>query len=1331
VVYNSSIDANGGSGSGYVFTVNGTPIPTTGTTGAVLISDGISVYSTGSNTLSISGTPSTTGTVTLSNVTVKDGAGDTAGPDTYTIAVNGPGSSVSGQITLNNFCGNGGSFTLPTFTVSINTPTPQQTNTDSNGNYAFASVPNGTYTITPSITGPSSLFYPATQAGVVVDNNPVSGENFGADLGYTVSGSLSYAGSKTGQVYVDLNNNSCGSGNGTSITDATLTSGGAYTVRGVGPGNYSLKAWMDITGQGTQNTSDPSGSDPSTLTVSTANVTGAAVTLTDPTVGVPSAGPSFQNISPTNLGVAISFNPITNSNGVEAVTSYTLEWSTSSTFTSPSSITLKAIGKNGNVWFVNNSTAGISGSFVNGTQYYFRACGNVTAGSGPFANWGGTTPTAVTIGSPSGTSYFTVQGTVTLPASIPPTGPLYVGMYDQNTGAVYATRIASPSNSSPNSYTVSVLGDSNPDYFLFAILDQNNDGLIDLGDVSNTNNNNSNGVAVPGNLTGQDVTLTAVSSTATATTQTSQFTNGGVTTTEYSLNLDVREGNKLPVAVTLASGPNLIHPIDMGSNCQNCGTPQWQYYANIGGNVPNVGDTYVFDVTYSDGTTGTVSGTVSGILGSSALVTLISPTGDDTSLTPSFDWTYPANPGNYTYQFSLCCGDNGNIWNIPSNNSNSNGFTNTQITPPLVWNQDPTNSGNTASPSILSSGSSYSWQVESQDSNGNSAVASANFETSSSGLTLPSNSIPGSALVNLPYTASLYATGGSGGDVFTVNGVLVPGSPFNLTLSNGLSVSSNGGTLTISGTPTSTGTVTLLNVMVTDSSSDSAGPETYSVIVSSQPSGTNNSSLSGTYVCELGGLLDSDSSEWASLFSFTANGSSGTFTNGIFDSNGNNNSYYPNAVSGTVTGTYSVGADFNGLATFNTSPSLLGTTTSQWAIALTHNASPAAEFRLVEIDDVGSSPSGHHATGDCYHATTSAFAASTVSGKSFAFGATGTSNGGGPKTIVGRWTDSAISGSSGTVTSGTIDQAKNIPTTYSNIAFTGGSYTLPASPSFATYGRYTLTFSSGANSVDYVVYVIDSGRMFLLGSTGVDGTQAGHVRTQQQASYSAANLNSNFVLYSEGLDNNGSALSGAYSWIAQVKGDGVGNLTFNESYNDQDGQFVTGYENGGPDPVAFDSANAGRATMAAGGSDTLYYYLYDNNAGFVMNVKINTGNSSYEVDSGWIDAQTQTNFTDANLAGNYMGGQFPPLSVDGNAFVGEIDVLNNGTADAAFTSAGEQNLEWDQAETSVPYSFTSTTYGTYTFDSGANQFDCIGISSTKTVCIESVEGSPAVAIFQQ
>ncbi|MDR3740254.1 MAG: choice-of-anchor D domain-containing protein, partial [Terracidiphilus sp.] len=88
VAYTGAINASGGSGSGYQFTVNGTSIPTTGAT--VSISDGISVSSTGAGTLSISGTPTLTQIVTLTNVTVKDGAGNTAGPDTYTIAVNPP-----------------------------------------------------------------------------------------------------------------------------------------------------------------------------------------------------------------------------------------------------------------------------------------------------------------------------------------------------------------------------------------------------------------------------------------------------------------------------------------------------------------------------------------------------------------------------------------------------------------------------------------------------------------------------------------------------------------------------------------------------------------------------------------------------------------------------------------------------------------------------------------------------------------------------------------------------------------------------------------------------------------------------------------------------------------------------------------------------------------------------------------------------------------------------------------------------------------------------------------------------------------------------------------
>src|ERR1019366_9971370 len=60
---------------------------------------------------------------------------------------------------------------------------------------------------------------------------------------YTVTGSVSYGGSKTGWVYVALNSNNCGGCNnnlGTSISEATLKSGGTFTIHGVQPGTYTF-----------------------------------------------------------------------------------------------------------------------------------------------------------------------------------------------------------------------------------------------------------------------------------------------------------------------------------------------------------------------------------------------------------------------------------------------------------------------------------------------------------------------------------------------------------------------------------------------------------------------------------------------------------------------------------------------------------------------------------------------------------------------------------------------------------------------------------------------------------------------------------------------------------------------------------------------------------------------------------------------------------------------------------------------------------------------------------------------------------------------------------
>jgi hypothetical protein len=712
--YSGQINASGGVGPTYTWTVNSLVIPTNGS--AVLASDNIFVSSTGGPTLLITGTPSSTGSVPLS-VSVTDSASHTAGPDAYSVAVNSAGSPVSGQINLTTGCTGPGNY--PPMTVSINTTPVQIATTDSNGNYSFGTIPNGTYTITPSITGAESVFFPASYTGVVVNNNAVSGKNFSATLGYTVSGTVSYAGANTGQIFVALNGGCGGGGLGTSITTP-----GSFSIRGVPPGNYTVQAWMDIIGQDASNALDPTGSASTTLT--TANLTGVDVTMTDPTVGIPGSGPGLNNIIPNAGGVDIQFNPIKNSNGLEEVSSYTVEWSTDSTFGSGSTYSFKAIGKGSDVWILNNGLANMTGTFTSGTSYYFRARGEVSAGHGPWTVYG--SPTAVTIGALSTGN--TISGTVTIPSSITPTGPLYVGFYNGATGAVYSVRIASPSNSTPNAYTVLVPTDTNPDYQMFGILDQNNDGLIDAGDVSNTDNH-STGVAITGSLSNQDLTLPAGNSMLAVTTQFQQITCSGCgsTFTQYNVSFNLRKGNKLPVAATLTSGPNVIYPADLGL-CTSCGNPQFEYYFNIASAVPNVGDSYGMLVTYSDGTSETVTGTVTAVLNSGQLATGLSPTGPNSgSTTPDFTWTYPANASNYLYSFYLSDNNGNTIWNIPGNNSSANGFTSSQIPVPagIQFPTDPTDNTNSPSVPSLTPGATYNWQIQTQDSNGNQAQTQVYF----------------------------------------------------------------------------------------------------------------------------------------------------------------------------------------------------------------------------------------------------------------------------------------------------------------------------------------------------------------------------------------------------------------------------------------------------------------------------------------------------------------------------------------------------------------------------------------------------------------------------
>lgn len=670
------------------------------------------IYSASSGAITVSSSE------TLNAIAQAGGYATSAvGSASYTMTGSTSTYSVGGQLTLNNNCN---SSALPAITLTLTNGTTVVQTTSSTGNFAFNGVPNGTYTITPSLSGPAAEFYPSTQT-VSVGNNNVSNANFNLALGYTVSGTVAYSGSQTGQTYLVLNNNKCGGGGtyGTSISTK-----GTYTIRGVQPGSYTLQAFMDNLGIGSANASNPAGS--TSVMVGTQNYTGANVTLADPATVTLSSAPNLQGVGGFNNGLIAQYTPITNSNGIETPTSYTLQWSsTQSPFTVVGSQTFPANGTHTGVWFSNNA---VNPSLTTGTTpptYYFRA---TAASAGTAAGtYYSSIVGPVTIQAPSGGN--TVSGSVTFTGT--PSGPLYVGFADQSSGNFYGEYIANPV-STGSAYSIQVPNGTN--YFFFGVLDQNNNGVIDTGDISDTESGNGgNGsTAISGPTPNENLALPSSFAVANVATQNYQSSFSSGTSQNYNLSFQVKGQVKTPVAVTLISGPDLINPIDIGlcgAPGNNCGQG-FQIYFPIGSNTPSIGDTYTFSVTYSDGTTGTLTAAVTAVL--NVFPTNLSPqTGTSSSTQPTFSWTDPANASSYTYQFSLSDSNNNTIWQIPSNNSKSNGFSSSITSIAWITSSNPTDIlGDNNPPTVnnLSTSTTYTWGIQLQDSNGNSAQMQVQYQ---------------------------------------------------------------------------------------------------------------------------------------------------------------------------------------------------------------------------------------------------------------------------------------------------------------------------------------------------------------------------------------------------------------------------------------------------------------------------------------------------------------------------------------------------------------------------------------------------------------------------
>ena len=342
-----------------------------------------------------------------------------------------------------------------------------------------------------------------------------------------------------------------------------------------------------------------------------------------------------------------------------------------------------------------------------------------------------------------------------------------------------------------------------------------------------------------------------------------------------------------------------------------------------------------------------------------------------------------------------------------------------------------------------------------------------------------------------------------------------------------------------------------------------------------------------------------------------------------------------------------------------------------------------------------------------------------------------------PMGNVGRFTAGAESATGGT------GGAPGGPITngYYDIFISGGSsemansyagtYTVPD----ATTGRFTASITSTGSSHpgSYAVYIIDANRMFMIETDPVStsGTmQSGDIRLQQQSANTvAALLDGASVLYGQGYEYTSGSVSGYDSNLSQVSGTGNGTLTVNASYSDSNGSYQPGQRNGQTVSVTFPATPSapGRATFSPG-SDTVYFYFFGAGSAFYLDFN---GAEGY-VETGWLEQQTQTTFTNATLAGSYMTGKIPALKANSNDNIGEAIAASDGTVTGSQTTAREGDFEWDAPIAGTGYAWLSPTYGAFSLtQEGTPISSCIVITSTKDVCLDNTSGGASVSILQQ
>ncbi len=479
-----------------------------------------------------------------------------------------------------------------------------------------------------------------------------------------------------------------------------------------------------------------------------------------------------------------------------------------------------------------------------------------------------------------------------------------------------------------------------------------------------------------------------------------------------------------------------------------------------------------------------------------------------------------------------------------------------------------------------------------------------------------------------------------------------------------------------------------------------------SAVCGQNASGVNNAELSGNYAFTFNGVSGTNggpASVFAAVGRFTADGA-GNLTNGELDSNGVSSG--STRVAQTFTGTYAIGADHRGMMTLNG---------AKLAFAMMANGN--AQF--IEFDAAGGS--GTIGSGTMEKVDTTAYNTSRITGD-YAFGAAGFDNANNRAAIEGRFT----SNGSGTLSNPAGD-VNGYGTDYP-MTFSAANYAVTNTATGRGTMHLAFTFGGTPDSMNFVFYVVNSGKLFVMESDLVSTATPllNGVVVQQHTpagGFTNASLNGNTVISLTGHSGCGtvSGVPKAVAGLLTTNGSGALSLTYDENFCRAPNSVIGA-------AGSYSVASNGRVPITIGGY-SLVAYLVTSNEVFLF---VSDSNVLF----GFGEPQAAVSFSNSTLKGAYAGYATNPVSFAATVFSGEF------VADGA-SSTGNMTGAEDIGAASGPVSGAAfkATYsvspsptngrGTMAVTSGTGGNAIIYmISASKFVAVSQNDPNPAILDFE-